>query len=198
MKPLNYWKDFYRQRLRTRESVMTKCCEHQTSEKADAATEPQPESLARDPVCGMSIDRRTASHRHEVADTTYYFCSDRCREKFAAEPDRYLNSTASSAASREATAPSTDVRRTEARRPVVHRRLWISAHPRNAVAFRLTVQMIDGTTNTQHNADGILPQLIDEADFKKMRLFDSYSTVTGRIEILSAQKPGPALVEQMS
>ena len=57
-------------------------------------------------------------------------------------------------------------------------------------AFRLTVQMLDGTTNTQPNADGILPQLIKEAGFEKVRQLDSFSTITGRLEILGAEKPG--------
>ena len=45
----------------------------------------------RDPVCGMSVDPRTAAHRHALGDTIYYFCSARCLGKFVADPDRYLN-----------------------------------------------------------------------------------------------------------
>ena len=63
------------------------------------------------------------------------------------------------------------------------------------LAFRLTVQMLDGTTNTQSNADGILPQLIDESGFIGVRLLDRFSTITGSIQILAAQKPRPAPVE---
>ena len=44
-----------------------------------------------DPVCGMTVDTRTATHRHALGETTYYFCSAGCLGKFAAEPDRYLN-----------------------------------------------------------------------------------------------------------
>ena len=65
------------------------------------------------------------------------------------------------------------------------------------VAFRLTVQMLDGTTNTQPNADGILPQFIKEAGFKNVRELDSFSTITGRLEILGAEKPG-APVDQLA
>ena len=43
-----------------------------------------------DPVCGMSVDPQTAKHRHDHDGTTYYFCSGRCLEKFAADPGRYL------------------------------------------------------------------------------------------------------------
>jgi len=49
------------------------------------------EHLVTDPVCGMKVDPRTAQHRHELGDTTYFFCSSRCLEKFKAGPDSYLN-----------------------------------------------------------------------------------------------------------
>jgi Cu+-exporting ATPase len=44
----------------------------------------------RDPVCGMSVDPHTATHRHTHDGRPYYFCSAKCREKFIAEPARYL------------------------------------------------------------------------------------------------------------
>lgn len=44
----------------------------------------------KDPVCGMSVDPHTAKHRHDHEGHTYYFCSGRCREKFAADPMKYL------------------------------------------------------------------------------------------------------------
>jgi P-type Cu+ transporter len=47
-------------------------------------------TLAKDPVCGMSVDPATARHRAEHAGETFYFCCNGCREKFAAEPARYL------------------------------------------------------------------------------------------------------------
>ena len=47
-------------------------------------------SLAKDPVCGMSVDPATAKHKGEHAGTTYYFCSAGCRQKFMAEPMRFL------------------------------------------------------------------------------------------------------------
>ncbi len=48
-------------------------------------------AAVRDPVCGMTVDTRTADHRHVLGDTAYYFCSARCLAKFAAQPDRFLN-----------------------------------------------------------------------------------------------------------
>ena len=48
--------------------------------------------LAKDPVCGMTVDPHAAKHRAEHAGHTHYFCSARCKTKFQAEPDRYLGS----------------------------------------------------------------------------------------------------------
>jgi uncharacterized membrane protein YraQ (UPF0718 family)/YHS domain-containing protein len=41
-----------------------------------------------DPVCGMKVDRAKAV-RLEHAGTTHYFCSEHCRDQFAADPGRY-------------------------------------------------------------------------------------------------------------
>lgn len=46
--------------------------------------------VARDPVCGMSVRRSTAKHRHVHDGETYYFCNPRCRDKFVADPTSYL------------------------------------------------------------------------------------------------------------
>jgi Cu+-exporting ATPase len=44
----------------------------------------------KDPVCGMLVDPHTAKHRHEHHGHTYYFCNPKCREKFIADPEKYL------------------------------------------------------------------------------------------------------------
>ena len=46
--------------------------------------------LAKDPVCGMWVDPARAKHKAGHAGATYPFCSARCREKFAADPAKYL------------------------------------------------------------------------------------------------------------
>ncbi len=46
--------------------------------------------LATDPVCGMKVDPATAKHRFNHKGEDYFFCSGRCRERFEAEPDKYL------------------------------------------------------------------------------------------------------------
>ncbi|WP_353253345.1 heavy metal translocating P-type ATPase [Salinisphaera sp. PC39] len=43
-----------------------------------------------DPVCGMVADPASAPSL-EHAGKTYFFCSERCRDKFSAEPERYLH-----------------------------------------------------------------------------------------------------------
>jgi P-type Cu+ transporter len=43
-----------------------------------------------DPVCGMTVDPATTPHRFALAGETHHFCSAGCRNKFAADPQRYL------------------------------------------------------------------------------------------------------------
>ena len=47
------------------------------------------ESSWKDPVCGMTVTPESR-HRHEHAGRTYFFCSEKCRAKFAASPLKYL------------------------------------------------------------------------------------------------------------
>ncbi|MDT8344573.1 MAG: heavy metal translocating P-type ATPase [Thermohalobaculum sp.] len=47
-------------------------------------------AVIRDPVCGMKVDRATAQHMATHEGTRVYFCSAGCREKFEAEPAKYL------------------------------------------------------------------------------------------------------------
>jgi len=63
------------------------------------------------------------------------------------------------------------------------------------LAFRATVQLIDGKDDTQPNADGILPRLIQEAGFQDVEMLDGVNTSTGRIDIIGAKKPA-VLVQQ--
>jgi P-type Cu+ transporter len=45
---------------------------------------------AIDPVCGMSVNIATARHRTIHKSQDYFFCSGRCRERFEAEPEKFL------------------------------------------------------------------------------------------------------------
>lgn len=54
--------------------------------------EPAPGGKARDPVCGMEVDPRTAvayPHRGQ----TFYFCSATCRDRFATAPEGFLRTS---------------------------------------------------------------------------------------------------------
>ncbi len=44
-----------------------------------------------DPVCGMDVDPDTTKHHAAHAERDYHFCSARCREKFTADPEKYLS-----------------------------------------------------------------------------------------------------------
>ncbi len=44
----------------------------------------------RDPVCGMEITEEEEAGRYEYKGTTYHFCSLSCREKFKANPEKFL------------------------------------------------------------------------------------------------------------
>ena len=51
---------------------------------------PQEYEWARDPVCGMKVDRQTATNRSQHQAREYVFCSSKCRERFVADPQHYL------------------------------------------------------------------------------------------------------------
>ncbi len=48
-------------------------------------------TTATDPVCGMQVDPASSAHRARHGGTEFHFCSARCRERFVAEPAKYLS-----------------------------------------------------------------------------------------------------------
>jgi len=50
----------------------------------------QPGAELHDPVCGMHVTP-ASEHHHLYAGSNYYFCCNGCREKFTADPERYLH-----------------------------------------------------------------------------------------------------------
>jgi Cu+-exporting ATPase len=58
--------------------------EHNSSAPNEAA------KIARDPVCSMMVDPLRTPHRTLHAGKPVYFCAAKCREKFEADPQRYL------------------------------------------------------------------------------------------------------------
>jgi YHS domain-containing protein len=47
--------------------------------------------MAKDPVCGMDVDEKTAQHKSEYQGTIYYFCAPGCKRAFDKEPEKYLS-----------------------------------------------------------------------------------------------------------
>ncbi len=45
--------------------------------------------MAKDPVCGMDVDPKTAAGKSDYQGQTYYFCSAGCKKAFDKEPARY-------------------------------------------------------------------------------------------------------------
>ena len=48
--------------------------------------------MAKDPVCGMDIDEKTAAATAVYKGKTYYFCAPGCRAQFEKAPDHYVQS----------------------------------------------------------------------------------------------------------
>lgn len=46
--------------------------------------------MAIDPVCGMTVDEKTAQFKADYKGSTYYFCSPGCKKAFESEPGKYL------------------------------------------------------------------------------------------------------------
>jgi YHS domain-containing protein len=46
--------------------------------------------LVKDPVCGMEIDPKEAAATSDYEGVTYYFCAVGCKERFDAEPAKFL------------------------------------------------------------------------------------------------------------
>ena len=47
-------------------------------------------AMEKDPVCGMTVNPSRAKATHEHAGKVYYFCRAGCKEKFIADPAKYL------------------------------------------------------------------------------------------------------------
>lgn len=71
------------------------CCSVENSEQKST-------KLVIDPVCGMMIDPSSArggSSKYE--GHAYYFCNPKCRAKFEADPEKYIEKAPSSALDKE-------------------------------------------------------------------------------------------------
>jgi YHS domain-containing protein len=52
-------------------------------------------SYARDPICGMQVERAQPGAVTRWRGVAVYFCSERCRARFLAEPTRYADAVGS-------------------------------------------------------------------------------------------------------
>jgi len=46
--------------------------------------------MAKDPVCGMTVEEKTAPASYVYNGTTYYFCHASCKAKFEKNPGPFL------------------------------------------------------------------------------------------------------------
>ncbi len=46
--------------------------------------------MAKDPVCGMQVDEKTAAGKSTYGGQTYYFCNPMCKQKFDKNPQQYI------------------------------------------------------------------------------------------------------------
>src|SRR5688572_7069673 len=58
--------------------------------EADLNHETKPRAAEIDPVCGMTVDPAKAAGSSTVDGKTFYFCSAGCKQRFDADPARYL------------------------------------------------------------------------------------------------------------
>ncbi len=47
--------------------------------------------MAKDPVCGMTVDENKNKPKHDFGGVTYHFCSQKCHDKFSSDPHHYLS-----------------------------------------------------------------------------------------------------------
>ena len=47
----------------------------------------------KDPVCGMEVEPDDAAGESEFQGTTYYFCSNECKQKFDQKPQAFMKKT---------------------------------------------------------------------------------------------------------
>jgi len=46
--------------------------------------------MAKDPVCGMNVDEKTAKWKISYAGKTYYFCAEGCKKMFEKNPKKFV------------------------------------------------------------------------------------------------------------
>lgn len=62
--------------------------------------------MAKDPVCDMDVDEKTAAGQSEYKGQTYYFCSLGCKKAFDKDPAQFVANDASAEHDGHGTSPS--------------------------------------------------------------------------------------------
>jgi YHS domain-containing protein len=50
--------------------------------------------VAKDLVCGMDVDEKTAKYKTTYKGKTYYFCAPGCKKMFEENPEKYVGGSA--------------------------------------------------------------------------------------------------------
>jgi len=45
--------------------------------------------MAKDPVCGMNVEEKTAKFKSEYKGKTFYFCAQSCKTTFEKNPAKF-------------------------------------------------------------------------------------------------------------
>lgn len=45
--------------------------------------------MAKDPICGMNVDEKTAKFKSDYMGKTYYFCAPSCKATFDKNPVKF-------------------------------------------------------------------------------------------------------------
>ena len=61
-----------------------------TAHDHHGASATAPDSVTRDPVCGMTVELEAGKPMHEHAGHVYHFCCDGCQTKFKANPADFI------------------------------------------------------------------------------------------------------------
>ena len=77
---------------------------------------------AKDPVCGMTVDRHKTPHRSVHDGATFYFCSAHCKKRFDADPERSVEAREARRSRMRAGTPTTTRILRRVAEPVVLRR----------------------------------------------------------------------------
>ena len=52
--------------------------------------------MAKDTVCKMDVDEKTAPAKSDYKGKTYYFCAVSCKKAFESNPEKYIGTSSKS------------------------------------------------------------------------------------------------------